>query len=402
MSKHSKQIKFSTLVQDESFIRSVIEAENPKEILEELQKKNPDQSEVILCAFEFIRFSRTEKSKMPPEDFDWILNSIQEHSTKKESFRIFRSIPPLVRIAAMILILLSLGSLVVYRQISKSPLTQFAQSELQENNQAMIVLSDGTTKMLKKNDSLIDYSSSSGNVVVKNIEEEESIGNGQSAKDPIMNQVVVPFGQRHKVLLSDGTLVQLNAGSKLTFPAAFSGNTREVYLKGEGFFEVHKNAKQPFVVKTDYIDIKVLGTTFNISAYDDEHFMTTVLVEGKVNIHQKDKFLANDEFTLSPGQSCIYSVNSKKSIVSDVDVNDYILWKDGLYNFKEMPLADVVSRVNKFFNRNIQIENEKVANTLVSGKLVLAGNITEVLEYLSKTIEGKYEITQDGVFILKQ
>jgi len=402
MDKHSKEKLFSFLVKDASFIRSVIEAENPKDFLEELHNSNPDQSEVFLSAYEFVRFNRTVKCKMPLEDFDRILNSIQEHARKRTSFRFFRFIPLIIRVAAMIVIVLSVGSLLVYKQFSKDPLTQFAQSNLEEKNQGMIVFSDGTTKKLKMNESFIDYSSSNGIVVVKNTEEEEEFGNAQQVKDPVLNQVVVPFGQRHKVLLSDGTMVQLNAGSKLTFPATFSGKTREVYLQGEGFFEVHKNEKQPFIVKTDYVDIKVLGTTFNISTYCDEHFMTTVLVEGKVHILQKDRLLANDEFTLTPGQACIYSVNSKKSVVKEVDVNDYILWKDGIYNFKEMPLLDVVSRVSKFFNSKIQIENEDLANTLVSGKLVLSGDISEVMEYLSKTIEGKYEITHEGSIIIKQ
>ncbi|MDP2060534.1 MAG: FecR domain-containing protein, partial [Flavobacteriaceae bacterium] len=241
-----------------------------------------------------------------------------------------------------------------------------------------------------------------GEVVVKNTEEEERIVNSKAQKNPVLNQVVVPFGQRHKVLLSDGTLVQLNAGSKLTFPAIFLGKTREVYLKGEGFFEVSKNTKQPFIVKTDHIDIQVLGTTFNVSAYEDESFMTTVLVEGKVNVSQKGKRLANEEYTLAPGQGCFYSIHSKSSVVKNVDVNEHVLWKDGLYNFKDKPLCDVVSRVHKYFNRPIHIENEKLASTLVSGKLVLSDDIAEVMEYLSKTVEGKYEVTPDGLIVLKK
>lgn len=390
------------MVQDENFIRLVIDAENPNELLKELQTETPDQSDALQYAFEFISVNHGNKIKMSPDDYNQVLSNIQLHLKKKPKNRFCQLFPLPLRIAASILVILSVSSIIVYKQFEKDPLTKFAQMEHEGENQALIVLSDGTTKVLKNNDSFIDYSSNKGEVVVKNTEEEERIVNSKDEKNAVLNQVVVPYGQRHKVLLSDGTLVQLNAGSRLTFPAAFSGKTREVYLKGEGFFEVSENAKQPFIVKTDYVNIKVLGTTFNVSAYEDEGFMTTVLVEGKVNVSQKDKLLANEEFTLAPGQGCFYSVNAKTSVVRNVDVSEHVLWKDGLYNFKDKPLRDVVSRVHKYFNHPIHIESDKLANTLISGKLVLSDDIAEVIEYLTKTVEGKYEITPEGLIVLKQ
>lgn len=406
MSRYTNKTDFLSLIQDEDFIRMVINDPDPNELLKKMQEENPDLGKNLQYAFEFIRVNHGNKVKMHPEDFNEVLSNIQLHLKAKSKSRVQRLFPMPLRIAASILIILSITSIIVYKQFGKDPLTEFAQKQHEGADKALIVLSDGTTKELKNNDSFIDYTSSEGEVVVKNTEEEEEeeerIGNSKIQKNPVLNQVVVPFGQRHKVLLSDGTLVQLNAGSKLTFPAAFTGKTREVYLKGEGFFEVSKNEKQPFIVKTDYIDIKVLGTTFNIAAYDDERILTTVLVEGKVNVSQKDKLLANDVYTLSPGQGCFYSIDTKNSVVKNVDVTEHILWKEGLFNFKDKPLRDVVSRVHKYFNRPIQIENDRLANTLVSGKLVLSDDIAEVTEYLAKTVEGNYEITADGLIVLKQ
>lgn len=402
MSKPINKPDFISLVQDEAFIQSVADAKNPEELLEALQKQHPEQRAMVRNAFLFIQYNRANKTKMNPEDYARILTNIEEYSNKKSLPPRFARIPLLWRVAAMILVILSIGSALVYRQLTKDPLSQFAQSNSGENNNAIIVLSDGTTKVLKNNDSFIDYSSTEGEVIVKNTQDEEIIGNRKVEKNAVLNQVVVPFGQRHKIRLNDGTLVHLNAGSKLTFPATFSGKTREVYLQGEGFFEVRTNAKQPFIVKTDYANIKVFGTTFNVSAYDDEKYMTTVLVEGKVNVSQKDKLIANEVFSLSPGQGYFYSIDAKSSVVREVDVNEHVLWKDGLYDFKDKPLRDVVSRVNKYFNRTIQIENEKFAGTLVSGKLVLSDELQEVLESLAKTVEGRYEITQKGTFVLRQ
>lgn len=401
MAKNTNKTDFLSLIQDEAFIDLVNKAENPDELLEELVKKNPENSDSIRYAFEFILVNLSNKTKMDSKDFDGILKNIQNYSRRKSYLRYLNFIPQL-SMAAVILVILSIGSLVVYHQFAKDPLIQFAQSNSADGNQAIIVFSNGSKQILKNNDSFIDYNSTDGEVIVRNNNEEERIENRNDVKDAVLNQVIVPYGQRHKILLSDGTLVQLNAGSKLTFPAIFSKKIREVYLKGEGFFEVHKNEKVPFIVKTDYIDIKVLGTIFNVSAYEDEHFVSTVLVEGKVNVSQKNKMLANDVFTLVPGQGCFYSVSDQHSVVKNVDTNDYILWKDGLYKFHDMPLIDIVRRVHKYYNRSIQIEGDKLANTLVSGKLVLSDDFREVMQSLSKTMEGRYEKTQEDNYILKQ
>lgn len=396
----TKPTDFIDLVQDEAFIRLVIEASDPNKLLEELVQKNPQNSDSIRYAFEFIQVNLSNKTKMSAEDYQNILDHIQNYSNIKSSRRYLNFLPNL-RIAAMIMVIIGIGSLIAYYQFSKDTLTQFAHNTVGTASHAIIVLSDGTEQELKSNNSFIDYKSTNGEVIVKNSNSEEVIENNKNAKSILLNQVLVPFGQRQKILLSDGTLVLLNAGSKLTFPAAFSGKTREVYLKGEGFFEVYKNAKIPFIVKTDRIDIKVLGTKFNVSAYEDERVTSAVLVEGKVNVTQKNKIFANKQYILAPGQGCFYSAGEQTSIVKNVDINDFVSWKDGLYNFKNQPLSEIVNRVHKYYNIFIELEGDKLAETLVSGKLVLSDDVNEVMQYLSKTVEVRFEKSADGTYTLK-
>lgn len=396
------KLDFIGLVQDEEFVRFVVEASNPNEALEEMIRQNPEHGDSIRYAFEFILINLSNKTKMSPEDYQNILDHIQDYSNRKSSTRILNFMPRL-RIAAMILVIIAFGSLVAYYQFSEDPLTRFAQIDVTDSDQAVIVLSNGTKQALKNNNSFVDYKSNNGEVVVRKDSNEEIINNKDISRNEDLNQIVVPFGQCQKILLSDGTLVHLNAGSKLVFPAIFSGKTREVYLKGEGFFEVYKNAKVPFIVKTNQINIKVLGTKFNVSAYEDENVTSTILVEGKVNVSQKNKFFANKQFTLAPGQGYFYSKGEQKSEVNEVDVNDYILWKDGLYNFKNLPLSEVLNRVEKYYKLTIKVEDEYLGKTLVSGKLVLSDNITEVMKYLSKTMECRYVKIKDGNYeLLKQ
>lgn len=402
MDTEANKPDFLSLIQDESFIKRVTEAEFSAEILHELLKQNPQNRESIRYAFEFIRVNRANKTTMDAKDYNRILNKLQKQYKTKSSPRLIGIIPIYLRVAAILLVFLSVGSVIVYQKFHSDPLTQFVNQTVADGSQTMIVLSDGTRQPLKNNDSFIDYKSTNGEVIVKNKDQEEKIDNSSIQKEAVLNQVVVPYGQRQRVLLSDGTLVQLNAGSKLAFPASFTGKTREVFLKGEGFFEVSKNAQMPFIVRTNQIDIKVLGTTFNISAYAEEQFVTTVLLEGKVNIEEKDKLFTNEKFTLTPGQACFYSIADKHSNIKEVNVNDYVLWKDGLYKFEDMPLREVVNRVRRYYNMSIQISDEHLANTLVSGKLVLTGDFAEVMQYLSKTVEGVIEKTKDGTYILKQ
>lgn len=396
----TKKTDFIALVQDEVFIRLVMEASNPNKLLEELVQKNPEDSDSIRYAFEFIQVNLSNKTKMSPEDYQKILIQIQNYSSRKISKRFLYYFPKL-RIAAMILVIIAVGSMIAYYQLSKDTLTQFAQNNVGKVNQTVIMLSDGTEKSLKNNNSFIDYKSNNGEVIVRNDSNVVKIENNDNIKTAVLNQVMVPYGQRQKILLSDGTIVQLNSGSKLIFPATFSGRTREVYLKGEGFFEVYKNAKVPFIVKTDRIDIKVLGTKFNVAAYEDEQVTSAILVEGKVNVSQKNMIFTNKQYTLAPGQGCFYSAVEQTSIVKEVDINEFILWKDGLYNFKKLPLSEVVNRVRKYYNLSIEVEGENLSKTLVSGKLVLSDDVNEVMRYLSKTMEVRYEQSNDGSYILK-
>ena len=394
-----EKLDFIGFVQDEDFVRFVVEASNPNEALEEMIQKNPENSESIRYAFEFIRVNLSNKTKMSPEDYQNILDHIQDYSNRKSSTRILKLIPKL-RIAAMILVILAVGSIVAYYQFSEDPMTRFAQINVADSDQAVVILSDGTKQALKNNNSIVDYKSNNGEIIVRKDSNKEIINNKEISRNSVLNQIVVPFGQRQKILLSDGTLVHLNAGSKLIFPAAFSGQTREVYLKGEGFFEVYKNAKVPFIVKTDQINIKVLGTKFNVSAYEDEHVTSAVLIEGKVNISEKNRFFANNQYTLAPGQGYFLTKGEKQSVVKSVDVNDYILWKDGLYNFKNLPLSVVLNRVGKYYNLSIKVDDANLTNTLVSGKLILSDSIMDVMQYLSKTMECRYIKMNDGNYEL--
>ena len=396
---NKSHIDFLSLIRDEEFIQLVKSSENAEELLGELKQKYQDNSKSFDYAVEFIQSNLSKKQKLDVRDFELILNNVAVYSSKKKKVNARTIFINNFWKAAIIIILLSVGSIFVYKQMIEDPLQQFAQAEIDESEKGLIVLSDGSKKILEDNDLYIEYDAEKGEVIVKNDNQY-----GERIKNPkskaILNQVVVPYGQTKTVSLSDGTTVQLNAGSRLVFPAVFSEKTRDVFLTGEGYFEVAKNKLRPFIVRTEYIDVEVLGTKFDVSAYTEDARISTVLLEGKVKVSQKNRLFSNIEHILNPGQGCFYTVDKKESEIRNVDLNFYTSWKDGILYFKDISLSEITERLEKYYNETIEIDGKMLANTLVSGKLILSNDFIEVIQSLSLTIEGRFQTIEDG-YILK-
>lgn len=402
MKKNGFNSEFIDLIKDDGFVKLVTESVNTEQLLMDLLLQNPGNSNNIKYAFEFILLAKEDRKELDKNASNAILKNIQTKLDKTERHvSIFHRITRL-KAASVILFFFAVGTLYFYHQLTKDPLKQFAEKNVGRESQSMIILSNGVKHILSDNNSKIDYNSNQGEVIVRKQKElVAKLQNTTTTSQAVLNQVVVPFGQHQRVVLSDGTVVELNAGSKLVFPAAFSGDKRNVYLKGEGYFEVRKDSLHPFVVQTDFMNVKVLGTVFNVSAYEDESVASTVLVEGSVSISQRNKIMGNQSYLLSPGQGCFYSVKYEKSAIKNVDTDIYTSWKDGVYRFNDVPLFDVIRKVMKYYNVPIQVQDGGTLETKLSGKLMISGNIDEVMSSISKTLECRYEKNEDGIFIIK-
>jgi transmembrane sensor len=401
--KAKEKIEFELLLRNEEFIKDVKEVLASKGLVENMFAKYPDQETEVRYAFEFVRISLSDQKEMNRDDAFGIRESINSYAkTKSCADQHSIRISMLWKAAAVILIAGSASFYAYHRFSPKDGLAEVAKNEVVRSNIAAIILSDGSTHLLGTKESQIEYSPDGGNLVIKGKDlEEEKLQNSQPVKDPVINQLVVPYGNRHSVTLSDGTKVQLNSGSRLVFPAEFVGDIREVFLKGEGYFEVSKNERKPFIVKTEFFDIKVLGTVFNISAYEDEKTATTVLAEGSVLINQKNKLFGFTENRLKPGEGYFYSSSTHTSEIRNVDLSEFLSWKDGIYLFKDQPLINIVGRINRYYKKETIVEGEGLANTLISGKLVLSDSIEVVIRYLAKTSEARFETTENGQFKIR-
>lgn len=192
----------------------------------------------------------------------------------------------------------------------------------------------------------------------------------------IVENIKTPHGARTSMILPDGSTVWLNSGSEISFPNKF-GKLREVQLTGEIYLEVKKSEK-PFIVKTQYGNVKVLGTKFNVCAYSDEPFKTT-LAEGSVSIIDP---LNSKEVLLKPGTQ--YTRENGKPIVYNVSSELYTSWKDGKLVFRREPFDLVAKKLERWFNVTINLEGENVKKLWYTGTIEME-SFSEVLELLKNT-----------------
>ncbi len=191
--------------------------------------------------------------------------------------------------------------------------------------------------------------------------------------------------------LPDGSKVWLNGGSRLRYPSIFNGKNREVQISGQGYFEIVRNPQQPFSVKTgESFSLEVLGTSFNLSAYDDEDVIETTLVEGSVhlNLQQNDKMVQR---VMTPNEKVIYSKNEQSLRTITVDPQYDIAWKDNRILFKNHSMEQVIRTLGRYYNVRFVVKNDKVMDSEITGKFSNE-QLPQVMEYLRIASGIKYHI----------
>ena len=211
------------------------------------------------------------------------------------------------------------------------------------------------------------------------------------------NEMIVPKGERFSVTLSDGTRVNLNSGTVLKFPVNFlPGQQRKVYLKGEAFFDVNENKSTAFVVNTGEINIKVLGTRFNVSAYEEDTNINTVLLEGSVQVY--DSIITKSNTNLVPGQIASWDKIHKSFSSRFVDVNMHIAWIHGQLILRKMPFKIIRKKLEKYYNISI-INNNELLDDQYYNMNFDNETIEQVLEILNENFNIDYVI-KDGTVII--
>ena len=216
----------------------------------------------------------------------------------------------------------------------------------------------------------------------------------EEATTIVYNTLKIPRGGQYQLVLADGTKVWMNASSSLHFPTAFSGSERIVELTGEAYFEVAKDASRPFSVKVNGVAVNVLGTHFNVMAYENEEAMAITLLEGAVNV-TKDK----DKVSLRPGQQALIKTGASLKVINNVNLDETIAWKNGYFQLDHTTLAVLMRQVERWYNVDVAYEG-KIPNRQFGGKIPRKSDIKDVIKILEESkvysrIEGNKIIILD-------
>lgn len=200
----------------------------------------------------------------------------------------------------------------------------------------------------------------------------------------------VPLGSRSKVLLADGTEVNLNSGSELRYSSGYSSANRVVYLKGEGYFQVKSDKDHPFIVKTTDFDVVATGTSFNVCSYLNNRYSNTTLAEGKVHIQMNS---SGQLFDVKQGDKFELNRNSMKYVLAKADIESEVAWKNGEFIFQKIPFPDLVQRLERWYDVKLNYSGQELQNFAFTGRFKNQETIWQVLDALKLTSPIDYSKT---------
>ena len=205
----------------------------------------------------------------------------------------------------------------------------------------------------------------------------------------LYNTLKVPTGGFYQLELSDGTRVWLNAESELRFPAQFGTGEREVYLKGEAYFDVRKDVARRFIVHLKESNVTVLGTSFNIKAYGDEDYIYTTLVEGKVRFTSEKE---HEEVTLRPGMQSVLNLKSGKTELKEVEVEQFTAWRQGRFVFPSTTLGDLMCQLKRWYDIDVVYLSPEAKGYEFRGAINRDMDLKNVLAIVEKTSNVVFDI----------
>ena len=211
---------------------------------------------------------------------------------------------------------------------------------------------------------------------------------------PEWHTLQVPRGGEYKIVLDDGTEIWLNSASELKYPAHFVGNERRVCLVGEAYFQVARNEAAPFIVETRDMDVKVLGTSFNVSAYEDEENSHATLVEGRVEVDDK---VNGEKVTLTPGEQAL--LQGKEMVVREVNTKLYSMWRLDRFTFASEDMEGVIRKLSRWYNVNFFFSNSSMKQKRFTGSLPKYSDISQVLKMIEMTTDIKFQVKGNTIII---
>ena len=296
-----------------------------------------------------------------------------------------------LKYAAILVFLIGLGYLYnnVFTEPAKVHIPADSITLELENGNIEIINENGTSQVVDADGNMIG--AQKGNQLVYNDDIE--------VRELEYNTLTVPFGKRFEVKLSDGTSVHLNSGTSLKYPTRFIiGENRQVFLTGEAFFDVSPDTDHAFIVNAKALNVEVLGTEFNVSAYPEDFNTDVVLVEGSVGMYAEDKSLS-EGIKIKPGIKGSFDRKLKKITTESVDTTVYTSWMEGNLVFRNMPFKNIVSKLERYYNMKIIITNERLNDEVFNATFKDEPPIEKILSSFGKSYGIEYSIKNNAIYI---
>jgi transmembrane sensor len=372
---------------DKEFIHCVLHPDKELDRFWELFiQEHPEKETQIRDAALLIKSLQPLGQEVPQQTLDEILQNIKiSNNRKKLNWFTY------LKYAAGIAVFIAISSLIFRSVYMKNQFSEEVSSET--DLKGKVILSDGSTKEFTTEQTAITQTTT-GNLVVNH----DTIKVNTNKISTELNRIIVPYGKRSDVRLADGTHILLNSGSQLSYPTEFKTDSREVYLSGEAFFEVKANPDKPFYVITRDVKIKVMGTSFNVSSYNEDITVQTVLLKGKVTAGKNKLFAGTID--LVPGERLTYDKNTLNLSKDEVDVQLYSSWVKGYLIFANRPIKEISLKLKRYYNQDIAIE-DGLENITFSGKLELKDNLKDILENIAFASSLNVQ-ENNGSFIIKK
>ncbi len=349
-----------------------------------LMEEYPDKKELIRSAATLLLYMKVEDIELSDDFIE------KKYKQLKNQIKVGkrRSIILRAAVAACILALITSTFFLYKYQENMTGKQIFALLDSTSLNIEEISLSSGYTHVkVDENKKIVQ--TSSGDILIGN---EEKMKSSEIEDEYI--QLLVPNGKRTSINFSDGTIAWVNSGSKLIYPKTFKKNKREIYVDGEVYLTVAKETGRPFIVRTKDINVSVLGTTFNVSAYNNDKVHSIVLVEGSVEVSSgkfNSKIAPNQAFIREDGIGSI----------KEVDTYKYTCWKDGVIKLENETLDAIFKKISRYYNVSIQQTDPglDMSKEIYKGKLDLNDSLKIVLDNLAHSSNFSYKVEDKTVFI---
>ncbi len=328
---------------------------------------------------------------------------LYQNLDEKQAYQIFlkrtgvptkvRPIKTLMKYAAVAVVCIALA-LPAYFYWHKQPVESLAQID-PGTQHAILITENGEQQALDqdsvfqiKNGAQILASNQSGNLTYK--------AEDAASTQIKYNTLKVPRGGEYRVTLADGTRVHLNAASELRYPTQFGKGERNVYLKGEGYFEIAKDQERPFYVHINDIRVKQYGTAFNVNGRSEEKTQVA-LVHGSVSVLLNDA--DKKEFMLNPSQLAEYKASAQSVQVSTVDLKAYVAWNEGKFVFEDKPLYDIMETLSLWYAIEVNFVDEDLKAERFTGNLERDTPIQQILEAIAFATDAKFSVQHRTIYI---